>query len=226
MSDKPSTPSSAKVAAAHAGRRMDQGPAGRLGRAVAATEGLARRTRGAVEGPGATLRALNYVHTNGLVGQHLRDIPTEVGPPDRVQVVARKLMQLEMIPKSTPLAGGIPIAVLPRHAFDAERVARACPRVEAQWLLLEQPRHVPMTPASTTTSRPWTSPTARFRRRRRTSRPMVTSSPVVPVRTGPYWNTTHSSGTVWLRSTCGSPAAGRTTNSDRSSRRRRSIGDP
>lgn len=84
-----------------------------------------------------TLRVLNYVHTNGLVGQHLRDIPAEVCPPDRVQVVARELMQLEMIPKNTPLAGGIPIAVLARCAFDAERVARAYPRVEAQWLLLE-----------------------------------------------------------------------------------------
>ena len=84
-----------------------------------------------------TLRVLNYVHTNGLVGQHLRDIPTEVCPPDRVQVAARELMQLEMIPKNTPLAGCIPIAVLPRCAFDAERVARAYPRVEAQWLLLD-----------------------------------------------------------------------------------------
>ena len=84
-----------------------------------------------------TLRVLNYVHTNGLVGQHLRDIPTEVCPPDRVRVAARELMQLEMIPKNTPLAGCIPIAVLPRCAFDAERVARAYPRVEAQWLLLE-----------------------------------------------------------------------------------------
>ena len=84
-----------------------------------------------------TLRVLNYVHTNGLVGQHLRDIPTEVCPPDRVQVAARELMQLEMIPKNTPLAGCIPSAVLPRCAFDAERGARAYPRVEAQWLLLE-----------------------------------------------------------------------------------------
>lgn len=46
-------------------------------------------------------------------------------------------MQLEMIPKNTPLAGRIPIAVRLRCAFDAERVARAYPRVEAQWLLLE-----------------------------------------------------------------------------------------
>ena len=84
-----------------------------------------------------TLRVLNYVHTNGLVGQHVRDIPADVCPPHRVQVVARELMQLEMIPKNTPLAGCIPIAVLPRCAFDAERVARAYPRVEAQWLLLE-----------------------------------------------------------------------------------------
>lgn len=84
-----------------------------------------------------TLRVLNYVHTNGLVGQHVRDIPADVCPPHRVQVVARELMQLEMIPKNTPLAGGIPIAVRPRCAFDAERVARAYPRVEAQWLLLE-----------------------------------------------------------------------------------------
>ena len=84
-----------------------------------------------------TLRVLNYVHTNGLVGQHVRDIPADVCPPHRVQVAARELMQLEMIPKNTPLAGCIPIAVLPRCAFDAERVARAYPRVEAQWLLLE-----------------------------------------------------------------------------------------
>lgn len=40
------------------------------------------------------------------------------------------------------------------------------------------------------------------------------------------WNTTGSSGTAWLRSTCGSPAAGRTTSSGSSSRRRRGSGDP
>ena len=84
-----------------------------------------------------TLRVLNYVHTNGLVGQHVRDIPADVCPPHRVQVVARELMNLEMIPKNTPMAGGIPIVILGRCAFDAERVARAYPRVEAQWLLLE-----------------------------------------------------------------------------------------
>ena len=49
-----------------------------------------------------TLRVLNYVHTNGLVGQHVRDIPADVCPPHRVQVVARELMQLEMIPKNVP----------------------------------------------------------------------------------------------------------------------------
>lgn len=84
-----------------------------------------------------TLRVLNYLHTNGLVGKHVQHIPAEVCPPDRVQVVARELMELEMIPRNTPLAGGIPIAMLPRYAFDVERIARAYPRVEVQWLLLE-----------------------------------------------------------------------------------------